>query len=207
MSDKKYLNITRDEVSEFIKGKTTYQLTKKEPPKINKPIIAYYPNERWAIDLVDVKIYSGHNNQKKYILTAIDYFSRYVFAAGISNKTAENTLEGLREIIQKAGVKPTLIQADNGGEFKAAFADYLKANNIKIVRTLSYSPSGNALIENFNNILRKYIREGFIRTNSLNWIDHLDDYLYNRNHTCWRAISIVSRLRSLAFQSAMDRDI
>ena len=24
---------------------------------------------------------------------------------------------------------------------------------------------------------------------------------------CWRAISIVSRLRSLAFQSAMDRDI
>ena len=36
----KYLNITRDEVSEFIKGKTTYQLTKKKPPKINKPIIA-----------------------------------------------------------------------------------------------------------------------------------------------------------------------
>ena len=179
----KYLNITRDEVSEFIKGKTTYQLTKKEPPKINKPIIAYYPNERWAIDLVDVKIYSGHNSQKKYILTAIDYFSRYVFASGITNKTAENTLEGLKEIIQKAGVKPTLIQADNGGEFKSVFSDYLKANNIKIVRTLSYSPSGNALIENFNNILRKYIREGFIRTNSLNWIDHLDDYLYNRNHT------------------------
>ena len=76
-----------------------------------------------------------------------------------------------------------MIQADNGGEFKSVFSDYLKANNIKIVRTLSYSPSGNALIENFNNILRKYIREGFIRTNSLNWIDHLDDYLYNRNHT------------------------
>ena len=108
----KYLNITRDEVSEFIKGKPTYQLTKKEPPKINKPIIAYYPNERWAIDLVDVKIYSGHNSQKKYILTAIDYFSRYVFASGITNKTAENTLEGLKEIIQKAGEKPTLIQAD-----------------------------------------------------------------------------------------------
>jgi hypothetical protein len=27
------------------------------------------------------------------------------------------------------------------------------------------------------------IREGFVRTNSLNWINHLDDYTYNRNHT------------------------
>jgi hypothetical protein len=27
------------------------------------------------------------------------------------------------------------------------------------------------------------IREGFIRHNDLNWIDHLDDYLYNRNHS------------------------
>ena len=48
---------------------------------------------------------------------------------------------------------------------------------------MSYQPTSNALIENFNNLLRKMIREGFVRHNNLNWIDHLDNYLYNRNHS------------------------
>ena len=48
---------------------------------------------------------------------------------------------------------------------------------------MSYSPTSNSLIENFKNILRKMIREGFVRTNSFHWINYLDQYLANRNNT------------------------
>jgi hypothetical protein len=35
--------------------------------QINKPIITRFPNERWSADLIDMKSYSGHNEQQKWI--------------------------------------------------------------------------------------------------------------------------------------------
>ena len=52
-----------------------------------------------------------------------------------------------------------------------------------MIHTVSYSPTGNALIENYNNTLRKMIREGFIRYKSLNWTKHLKEYLTNKNNS------------------------
>ena len=54
-----------------------------------------------------------------------------------------------------------------------------KDNKITLKLSMSYQPTSNALIENFNNLLRKMIRERFVRHNNLNWIDHLHNYLYN----------------------------
>ena len=62
-------------------------------------------------------------------------------------------------------------------------AAWSKEHKVKIVHTLSYKPQSNGLIENFNGILRKMIREGFIRSGDLNWIDHSSDYIINRNNS------------------------
>jgi hypothetical protein len=50
------------------------------------------------------------------------------------------------------------------------FEEWARVNKITLKLSMSYQPTSNALIENFNNILRKMIREGFIRHNNLNWI-------------------------------------
>jgi hypothetical protein len=47
------------------------------------------------------------------------------------------------------------------------------------------------LCENFNKYLRKIILEIFIRTNDLNWIDYLDDCIYNRNHSKQNTIKFI----------------
>ena len=128
--------------------------------------------------------YSSQNKNYKWILTAIDYFSKKVFAIGLKNKTGETTRDGLEAICESANTYPKIIQSDNGGEFiDKAVKDWATDHNIKMVRTLSYSPQSNGLIENFNNILRKLIREGFIRHNNFNWIDNLDIYIENRNES------------------------
>ena len=51
-----------------------------------------------------------------------------------------------------------------------------------LIKTLSYSPTSNGLIENYNKQLRKMIREGTIRYNSLNWFNHLNEYTNNHNN-------------------------
>ena len=183
----KYLNIPRKRVREFLETKTTYQLTKPEPLPSNKPVFATYSNQRWATDLVDVKLYAGYNNNYKYILTAIDFFSKKAFATGIFDNTAPNVIKGFETIVrdQAEGTTPNYLQADNGPEFTSKlFNEWCERNNIKLIHTLSYTPQSNGLIENFNGQLRKMMREGFIRNNAddkLNWIKYLDIYLENKN--------------------------
>ena len=75
----KYIGIVRDDVDKFLKNQTVYQITKEPRKGINKPIITTYPNERWAMDLIDMKIYEKQNNGYKHILTCIDYFTKYVW--------------------------------------------------------------------------------------------------------------------------------
>ena len=180
----KYLGIKRDDIKYFLENQQPYQLTKKNKPLVNRPIIGKYANHRWAIDLIDMNYYSGQNRNYKWILTAIDYFSKKVFAIGMKNKTGETTRDALDELCENVNTYPKIIQSDNGGEFiDQSVKDWALEYHIKLVRTLSYTPTSNGLIENFNNILRKMIREGFIRNNNFNWIDHLDDYIENRNES------------------------
>ena len=61
--------------------------------------------------------------------------------------------------------------------------DWANEHNVKLINTTTYSPTANALIENSNNFIRKMIREEFIRYNTFNWVDHLQNYVNNRNDT------------------------
>ena len=179
----KYIGITRDDVEQFLKNQTNYQLTKEPHRGINKPIISTYPNERWAIDLVDMQFYEKETNDGyKFILTCIDYFSKYVWAEPLKNNQATTIKDAIERIAIKAHTYPKIIQSDNGSEFKGAFNDWTNEHNIDHIKTLSYSPTSNGLIENFNKQLRGFIREGTIRYHTLKWVDHLDEYINNHNN-------------------------
>jgi hypothetical protein len=81
-------------------------------------------------------------------------------------------------------IKPHILQSDNGGEFKNYDTKaWLREQNIKPIYSLPYSPESNGLIENFNKQLRKMMREIFIRTNDLNWLDYLQHMIDNKNET------------------------
>jgi hypothetical protein len=99
------------------------------------------------------------------------------------NKEATTTRNAMNSIVEKAGIKPIIIIADNGSEFDGAFKSWCETEHIRLVHTSTYSPTSNAIIENFNGNLRKMMRECFVRHNNFNWIDHLDDMVENRNST------------------------
>jgi hypothetical protein len=92
----------------------------------------------------------------------------------LKNKTAQDVSQALEAICQEAGVYPNIIQKDGGGEFQAETNEFMERHNIKWINTLSYSPQSNGLIENFNNQLRKMLREIMIRHNNLVWYNQLD---------------------------------
>ena len=177
----KYLNIFRRDCGDYIKRQKVYQMTRNTTHQINKPIITSAPNERWAIDLVDMNRYSGLNNQYRYILTCIDYFTGYVWARPLRDKTSVLVARAMSDICRQAGVYPHIVMKDNGGDMNGVVNRFMREHHIEWINTLSYSPQSNGKIENFNNQLRKMLREYMIRTNSQRWFPHLQACCDNKN--------------------------
>ena len=117
----KYLNIRRSDVSEFLKTQKVYQMTRTQHHKMNKPILSKNVNERWGIDCINMTSFSNNNggihNGYKFILTVVDYFSRFVWARKMKTQTSINVTNALKSIVQETKTYPKMIQADNGLEF------------------------------------------------------------------------------------------
>jgi hypothetical protein len=173
----KYLNIRRKDVGDFLKSQKVYQITRPQNHIQNKPILSTSPNERWGIDCINMVSYANANGGidrgTKFILTVVDYFSRKVWLRALKNQTAVNVRNALRSVVLESKTYPKIIQADNGSEFKAETSAWMKENNIVYIKTLSYSPESNGLVEGKNKIVRKILREIMIRRNSRNWTNNL----------------------------------
>ena len=177
----KYLNITRREVEEFLKAQFPYQLTRKYIQAKNPTKKFTRPNIVWAIDLIDMSNYERHNRHFKYIMSVLDLFSKHCYLHSLKQKTPAIVLYYFKMSVNaNNGNAPRLLISDNGKEFKSEFAIYLRASNIKVQTTKSYSPQPD--IENFNGQIRKMISELFVRNNRLVWINDLRKIQDNLNH-------------------------
>ena len=68
--------------------------------------------------------------------------------------TAAEAVIALKEYIALYG-KPDAVRSDNGSEFRGEFADYLKREGIKPLKTRPYNPKANGFIERYFRTLRK----------------------------------------------------
>lgn len=183
-----YLNIKKSDTDAFLRKQGDYKITRIVKKSINSPIIAKVPNERWGIDLIDMKAFSGDGaNDPKWILSVVDYYSSKAFARHMPNKTLVTIRNMMQEICQANDTYPHILQADN--EFHASapnarnvLQQWCDQNNIEFVRTLSYTPTSNGKIERQNRMIRQKIRAGFARNNNNEWAQHLADYIENINN-------------------------
>jgi hypothetical protein len=166
-----YLNIRRSDVSVFLKNQKVYQITKSQNFTTNKPIMSSSPNERYGINCINMVSHASANGGvdrgTKFILTIVDYFSRKAWLRPLISQTAVNVRNALVNLVQETKTYPRIIQADNGSEFKRETSEWMKDNNITYIKTLSYSPESNGLVEGTNKKVSKVLQEIMIRTNSL----------------------------------------
>ena len=86
----------------------------------------------WGIDLDHLQSLSKYNTGIKYLLCAIDLFSKYALVVPINDKKGTNIVNAFKKIISKER-KPNKIWVDQGSEcYNKSFKDFLKINNIEI---------------------------------------------------------------------------
>ena len=78
--------ITEAEIRKFHEKYITTQLTTQQPKtKPSGHIVSYFLNELWQMDIFDLASYQ-YFNKYKYLLVAIDVFSRKAYAEPMINK-------------------------------------------------------------------------------------------------------------------------
>ena len=114
-----------------------YQLANE----LHKPIIRKFKKRKvyssfrdniWGVDLADMQSLTESNKGVKYLLCAIDLFSKYAWFVPVKDKKGTNIINTFKTIISE-GRKPNKIWVNQGSEFyNNAFKDFLKINNIEL---------------------------------------------------------------------------
>ena len=118
-------------------------------PELRKTILAHDVFEKWGIDAVGPLPITSRG--KSYILTAVDYLSRWAEARAVRQITAKDVAKFVYEdICCKFGV-PLELLSDQGPGFRVDLMDFL-CEKMRIRRkfTTPYYPQCNGLNERFN---------------------------------------------------------
>ena len=130
------------------------QYRRGRPPRQGplQPLPCGEPWERLSLDITGPHPRSRRGNI--YILTAMDNFTKYVEAVPMANQEATSVAKALVDnIIVRYGA-PLQILTDQGTNFEGhLFRELCRQLGIDKVRTSSYHPSSNGLIERFHRTL------------------------------------------------------
>ena len=88
----------------------------------------------WGVDLGDMQSLSKYNKRIKYLLCAIDLFSKYVWFVPLKDKKGTSIVNEFQKIISK-GKKTNKIWVDQGSAFyNSLFKRFLKQITLKCIQ-------------------------------------------------------------------------
>ena len=94
--------------------------------ELHKPIIKKFKKRKvysgfkdniWGADLADMKSLSKYNKGIKYLLCAIDLFSKYAWVIPIKDKKGISIVNAFQKILNESDRRPNKIWVDKGSEF------------------------------------------------------------------------------------------
>ena len=116
------------------------------------------PFDRVAIDLVG-PIFPATDRKNKYILTLVDYATRYPEAEPLKDIHAETVAEALVNFFTRVGI-PREILSDQGSQFMSAvMKEVCRLLSVKQLVTTPYHPMCNGLVEKFSGTLKSMLRK------------------------------------------------
>lgn len=177
------IKIKHNDLAQLLKDQKTNQIHRKfnKNKKVLGHIVAYSQNNNWQMDLSDMSEYSSKNRGYKYILLAIDVFTRKAFAEPIKNKTEKSITEAFNNMVESE--KPKIITSDNGSEFiSKEFQSNAEDKDIELRNTQVGDHHALGIIDRLTRTLKEMTHKYFTENNTVNWVDHLDTLIETYNN-------------------------
>lgn len=153
-------------------------------------VIVSGQNEQLDVDLMDMQSLNKKNNKVKFLLTAVDVFSRIAYVLPLKDKTGKSVEKALSEIIKKAKVRK--VRSDAGSEFKNKLVKkLLDDNNIYHHVALNDDIKAN-YVERFNRTLKMMIFRYLTKNKTDRYIDVLPKLVESYNSTPHRSLGNIA---------------
>ena len=181
--------ITLQQIREWLKGQETYTLHRQVKRKFPRnKVVVNGIDEQWDADLMDMVSLTKHNDGVRYVLVAIDIFSRYTWLRPLKTKHAKEVVVAFESIFTE-GRKPFRLRVDKGTEFVSHVTQqFLKEQGVKQFFTENEVKANYAerVIKTIKGRIFKY----FTKKQTYRYIDHLEDFVDSYNHTYHRSIKM-----------------
>ena len=166
--------------------------------KLHKPIIKKFNKRKvyssfkdniWGVDLADMKLLRRQNKHFKYLLCAIDLFSKYAFFVPVKDKKGASIVEGFEKIVNEYNRKPNKIWVDQGSEFyNKMFKSWLKDNEIEMYS--AYMEGKSVVAERFIKTLKNKLYKHITAIGKNVYWNVLDDIVEKYNGTINKSIGM-----------------
>ena len=152
---------------------------------VRRKVLAFEPDEIWAIDLCEMPNYEGY----KYIFTIIDVYTKYGWAIPLTNKKGSSTAHVLDNLIQSSKRCPKMLWQDLGKEFwNKDFKTVTDKYNITMYNTESELKC--TVVERWNRTLKEAMEKEITiknllehsKSNKINWVDILRNIVHDYNN-------------------------
>ena len=159
------------------------ELHKPVIKKFNKrKVYSQFKDNTWGVDLADMQSLSKKHKGIKYLLCAIDLYSKYVFVVPLKDKKGISVTNGFNKIIKQSETKPNKIWVDQGSEFyNNVFKKWLSDNDINMYST--YNEGKPLVAERFIRTLKNKLYKHMTATGKNVYYDVLDDIVNKYNNT------------------------
>ena len=163
------------------------ELHKPVIKKFNKrKVYSQFKDNIWGVDLADMQSLSRKNKGIKYLLCAIDLYSKYAFVIPLKDKKGISIVNAFNKIIKESNRKPNKIWVDQGGEFYNVFKKWLLDNDIIMYST--YNEGKSVVAERFIRTLKNKLYKHTTATGKNVYYDVLDDIVNKYNNTKYSTI-------------------
>ena len=166
--------------------------------ELHKPIIrkfkkrkvySSYKDNICGVDLADMQLISTYSKVIRYLLCAIDLFSKYAFVVPLKDKKGTTIANAFQSILGSSKRKPNKIWVDQGSEFhNNVFKKWLKDNDIEMYST--HNKGKSVVAERFIRTLKNKTSEHMTAVSKNVFFDALDDIVDEYNNIYHRTIKM-----------------
>jgi hypothetical protein len=184
--------ITMRKIRRFLQDKESYSLTRGARRKFPRSrVIVEVFDIFWDVDLMDMVDVPDKNDGYKYVLLAIDVFSRFVRCQALKNKTGGEVVKALKRVFADKRV-PKVMRTDKGGEFNnKEVSKYLDTANVHRFSTQNETKANYA--ERAIKTIKHKIFRYALKKRSYRYVDVLADIVNSYNDTIHQSLGRTPR--------------